>query len=140
MTALTKEEVIAQLQLALEKQSSESVDIVQKGSWYKINDGKSLRFSELEQMLTEVTSGKVANPVATKVTKQASVKAAAPKGPAAKMSKASPAKSATKSATKAAPKTAAKTSPSSQKGTGMTPKELWRAKITKVGGQAPRGC
>lgn len=106
MTALTKEEVIAQLQLALEKQSSETVNIVQKGSWYKINDGKSLRFSELEQMLTQASSGAVIAPVATKATKQASVKA----------------------------------STSSQKGTGMTPKELWRAKIAKVGGQAPRGC
>jgi hypothetical protein len=108
MTALTKEEVIAQLQLALEKQSSEKVDIVQKGSWYKINDGKSLRFSELEQMLTEVTSDKVANPVAIKAVKKAP--AAASKRPAAKTSKASPAKSATKSAAKAAPKTAAKAS------------------------------
>jgi hypothetical protein len=126
MTALTKEEVIAQLQLALEKQSSEKVDIVQKGSWYKINDGKSLRFSELEQMLTEVTSGKVANPVAIKAVKKAP--AAAPKRPAAKTSKDSPSKSA------------AKASSSSQKGTGMTPKELWRAKIAKVGGQVPRGC
>ena len=41
MTTLTKEEVIGQLQMALEKQSGQAVSIEQAGSWYKIDGGKS---------------------------------------------------------------------------------------------------
>ncbi|GGP73887.1 hypothetical protein [Shewanella ulleungensis] len=50
MTTLTKEEVISQLQIALEEQSGKAVLIEQAGSWYKIDGGKSVRFSELEKM------------------------------------------------------------------------------------------
>ncbi|MCL1113124.1 MULTISPECIES: hypothetical protein [Shewanella] len=53
MTTLTKEEVISQLQLALETQSGKAVSIEQAGSWYKIDGGKSVRFSELERMHAE---------------------------------------------------------------------------------------
>lgn len=54
MSKLTKEEVISTLEAALAKQEGRAVKIEQKGSWYKIDGGKSLRFSELEVMLAEI--------------------------------------------------------------------------------------
>ena len=111
MSKLTKEEVISSLETALSKAQGKSVTIEQKGSWYKIDGGKSLRFSDLEAMLAE--QGTVA--------------------PAAK---------ATPKAEKpnTAPKKAAPTKATASKSTtgGMTPKELWRAKLAGKG-QLPRG-
>ena len=81
MTTLTKEEVISQLQLALEKQSGKAVSIEQAGSWYKIDDGKSVRFSELESMHTQycptqvVAEAKTMAPTKAPVKKQPSKKA-----------------------------------------------------------------
>jgi hypothetical protein len=124
MSNLTKEEVIAQLQLALEKQSSEKIEIVQKGSWYKINEGKSLRFSDLEQMLADVNSG-------------SEVQAPAQKTTAAKTKPAKAATSASKTATK---KPAASNIHASTKSAGLTPKQVWREKLANAGGQTlPRG-
>ncbi|ABE55356.1 conserved hypothetical protein [Shewanella denitrificans OS217] len=118
MSNLTKEEVIAQLQLALEKQSSEKIEIVQKGSWYKINEGKSLRFSDLEQMLADVTSGREVQ------------------APAKKTTTTKPAKPATTSASKAPTKQPV----ASTKAAGLTPKQVWREKLANAGGQTlPRG-
>ncbi|UJF20539.1 hypothetical protein [Shewanella sp. OMA3-2] len=129
MTTLSKEDVISSLQAALEKQSGTAVNIEQSGSWYKIDGGKSVRFSELESMLAEMNSG------------SKSVTKAATKSTATKPT----AKKAT--ATKAKPAVAKKTSSASVKsalageGSGLTPKELWRAKLENAKGKntLPRG-
>ncbi|MBV7314587.1 hypothetical protein [Shewanella sp. NIFS-20-20] len=60
MSTLTKEEVISALQAKLEQQQQATVTIEQKGSWYKINGGKSIRFSEIEQMLMSCNDGEPA--------------------------------------------------------------------------------
>ncbi|MGS0675533.1 hypothetical protein [Shewanella sp. 125m-1] len=113
MSKLTKEEVISSLETALTQRDGQAVKIEQKGSWYKIDGGKSLRFSELEAMLAEV--GGNSAPVAAKVeTKTVAAK------PTAK---------------KATVKKAAK--PAAKNG-GKTPKELWREKLAGKG-QLPRG-
>ncbi|QQX82152.1 hypothetical protein JK628_10265 [Shewanella sp. KX20019] len=112
MSKLTKEEVISTLEAKLAKQEGQAVKIEQKGSWYKIDGGKSLRFSDLEAMLAE--SGSESAPVEAKAEKKAAVK------PAAK---------------KAAPKKATKVA---AKNGGKTPKELWRDKLAGKG-QLPRG-
>ncbi|QSX39375.1 hypothetical protein [Shewanella cyperi] len=119
MSKLTKEEVIAALEAALEQQQGRKVVIEQKGSWYKIDDGKSLRFGELEAMLAELSGA--AKPVAAK--------------------KAAPAKPTTAkpTAAKAAPtkKPAVKTDGNTG---GLTPKELWRQKLqAQRKNQLPRG-
>ncbi|MCL1048068.1 hypothetical protein L2755_00270 [Shewanella abyssi] len=103
MPKLTKEEVISTLEAKLAKQEGQAVKIEQKGSWYKIDGGKSLRFSELEAMLANM--GGESAPVEAKAVKQTAVK------PAAK---------------KVAPKKAAKNG-------GKTPKELWREKLAGKG-------
>ncbi|MDF0535267.1 hypothetical protein PY479_13400 [Shewanella sp. A32] len=53
MTTLTKENVISQLETLLSAKDGKQVTVEQSGSWYKIDGGKSVRFSELEQMLAE---------------------------------------------------------------------------------------
>ncbi len=119
MSNLTKEEVISALESALTKAQGTTVTIEQKGSWYKIDGGKSLRFSDLEAMLAEQSDAAPAE-------KKAPV---AKKSPAAK-----------KEPTKTAPKkTAPKAKPATKSTSGgMTPKELWRAKLAGKG-QLPRG-
>ncbi|MCG9697003.1 hypothetical protein [Shewanella sp. Isolate11] len=117
MSNLTKEEVISALESALTKAQGKTVTIEQKGSWYKIDGGKSLRFSEIEAMLAEQ-----GGTVAATTEKQPAEK----KAPAAK-----------KAPAKAAPKKAA-AKPAAKSGSGMTPKELWRAKLAGKG-QLPRG-
>jgi hypothetical protein len=86
MTTLTKEEVISQLQTALENQSGKPVSIEQAGSWYKIDGAKSVRFSELDAMHTNLkassvkkvplttTSGLVAEPRRKRIGKNCSEK------------------------------------------------------------------
>lgn len=54
MSKLTKEELINALTSLLEVQTNHPVSIVQKGGWYKINDEKSVRFSELDTMYREL--------------------------------------------------------------------------------------
>ncbi|BAJ01803.1 hypothetical protein [Shewanella violacea] len=118
MSKLTKEEVISALESALTVKQGSTVTIEQKGSWYKIDGGKSLRFSDLETMLTEQSGGKAsAEVVQTKA--KPDVKKAKPK--------AAPAK-----------KTKAKAITSSSSKGGKTPKELWREKLAGKG-QLPRG-
>ncbi|WP_025820231.1 hypothetical protein [Shewanella marina] len=78
MSKLTKEEVISELQAALEKQQNKAVVIEQNGSWYKIDGGKSVRFSELEQMHSELCSV-AATKVASKAAPTAKIKADKPK-------------------------------------------------------------
>ncbi|WP_028772360.1 hypothetical protein [Shewanella waksmanii] len=111
MSKLTKEEVISALESALSKQEGKAVAIEQKGSWYKIDGGKSLRFSELETMLAEMGGEAPA------------AKAEPAKAPAAKKS--------------AAKQPAAKKAAANKSG-GKTPKELWREKLAGKG-QLPRG-
>ncbi|MBQ4890976.1 hypothetical protein A9267_03585 [Shewanella sp. UCD-FRSSP16_17] len=119
MSNLTKEALIAELKAALEKQTSKTVEIEQKGSWYKIDGGKSLRFSDLEKMHLEVTQGQTEAPVAEKVVAK---KPAAKKAVAAK--------------TEAKKPTAKKADTSG----GKTPKELWREKLANAGKNTlPRG-
>lgn len=117
MSKLTKEEVISALESALATEQESAVTIEQKGSWYKIDGGTSLRFSELESMLTEL-SGE------TPAVKATAEKKAAPVAKAAKP------KTVTKPATK-------KAAPANTHG-GKTPKELWREKLAGKG-QLPRG-
>lgn len=112
MSKLTKEEVISTLEAALAKQEGQAVKIEQKGSWYKIDGGKSLRFSDLEAMLAEM--GGDSAPVAAKTDKKVAAKPAAKKAPAKKAAK-----------------------PAAKSG-GKTPKELWREKLAGKG-QLPRG-
>ncbi|MGZ9898110.1 hypothetical protein [Shewanella gaetbuli] len=117
MTALSKEAVISTLQAELEKQSGKAVTIEQSGSWYKIDGGKSVRFSELESMLASLTgSDEQAKPAKTS------------------------AKPAKKTATKQPTKAAVKKTESAANG-GLTPKQLWRAKLEKAAGKQtlPRG-
>ncbi|NMH64216.1 hypothetical protein [Shewanella salipaludis] len=111
MSKLTKEEVVNALENALSSQQNKRVSIEQKGSWYKIDGGKSLRFSELEAMLAELT------PQASPKAKTSAGKAAAPK---------------------AAAKPAAVKQAGAK---GKTPKELWREKLAALAGhqQLPRG-
>ncbi|MGX9459648.1 hypothetical protein ACWXWU_00200 [Shewanella sp. A14] len=115
MTTLTKEEVISQLQKALEQQSGSSVAIEQSGSWYKIDGAKSVRFSELESMHAELL---------------ASSEKSAPA--AVKPSAAIAAKPALKKQSKL------KEHPTSG---GLTPKQLWRQKLENTTGKQtlPRG-
>ncbi|QDE31498.1 MULTISPECIES: hypothetical protein [Shewanella] len=112
MTILTKEEVISQLQTALEQQSGKAVSIEQAGSWYKIDGGKSVRFSELESMHAELTASS-----AKKV----------------------PVKTTSKPAVKTAKKVAVNKVESTSG--GLTPKQLWRQKLENTTGKQtlPRG-
>lgn len=117
MSKLTKEEVISTLESALATKQGSTVTIEQKGSWYKIDGGKSLRFSELESMLAELT-GETLAPKATAEKKVA---------PVAKMMK-----------PKAMTKDATKKPASTNTHDGKTPKELWREKLAGKG-QLPHG-
>ncbi|MCE9678336.1 hypothetical protein LZP69_03880 [Shewanella sp. AS1] len=126
MSNLTKEEVISALETALSKAQGKTVSIEQKGSWYKIDGGKSLRFSDLEAMLAE--QGTEAPKAKTETVKTAKLKT--------EKAKAAKPKAAAKPA-KASPKTDAKGS-DAKANKGMTPKELWRAKLAGKG-QLPRG-
>ncbi|MCE9684757.1 hypothetical protein LZP73_00830 [Shewanella sp. AS16] len=82
MSKLTKEEVVNALETALSSQQNKRVSIEQKGSWYKIDGGKSLRFSELETMLAELTPQ--ASPKAKTSAGKAAAKPAAVKQTGAK--------------------------------------------------------
>lgn len=115
MSKLTKEEVISTLASALSTAKGQTVTIEQKGSWYKIDGGKSLRFSELEAMLAEQSNSMLTTEVA----------------PAAKKTPATAKKTAPANLAKA-------TETKSSSDSGMTPKALWRAKLTGKD-QLPRG-
>lgn len=114
MSKLTKEEVISQLEGFLSSQQGQTVSIEQKGSWYKIDGGKSLRFSELESMFAEFNTENTTEKAETPTPVVEKVQAA----PKAKTIK------------------AAKTQ--TTKAAGQTPKELWRQKLAGQG-QLPRG-
>ena len=122
MSKLTKEEVINALESALAAKQGSTVTIEQKGSWYKIDGGKSLRFSDLDTMLTELSGGEAAAEV-TQTQAKPVAKTAKPKAAA---------KATSTNKTRAGAVTT-----SSSKG-GKTPKELWREKLAGKG-QLPRG-
>ncbi|WP_299494340.1 hypothetical protein [uncultured Shewanella sp.] len=115
MSKLTKEEVISQLEGFLTSQQGKTVSIEQKGSWYKIDGGKSLRFSELESMFAEFNTETGTQKADTPTTVQTS----------------SPTAAKVKTVKVAHTQTTTKTS-------GQTPKELWRQKLAGQG-QLPRG-
>ncbi|MCL1123444.1 hypothetical protein [Shewanella surugensis] len=125
MSKLTKEEVISQLEGLLSSQKGQTVSIEQKGSWYKIDGGKSLRFSELEAMFAEF------NHTESNI---------------AKSDTAIPNKKDTQTTPKIEPKSAAKKTikvatiqhNAVTLSAGQTPKELWLQKLAGQG-QLPRG-
>lgn len=123
MSKLTKEEVINALESALAAKQGSTVTIEQKGSWYKIDGGKSLRFSDLDTMLTELSGGEAAAAEVTQTQAKPVAKTAKPKAAA---------KATSTNKTRAEAVTT-----SSAKG-GKTPKELWREKLAGKG-QLPRG-
>ncbi|AZG36005.1 MULTISPECIES: hypothetical protein [Shewanella] len=115
MTTLTKEEVISQLQTALENQSGKPVSIEQAGSWYKIDGAKSVRFSELDAMHANLTASSVKKvPLTTtcglvaEPRRKESAKTAAKKTPTKKVQSTSG---------------------------GLTPKQLWRQKLENTIGK-----
>ena len=113
MSKLTKEEVISQLEGYLSSQQGQTVSIEQKGSWYKIDGGKSLRFSELESMFAEFNTG--AGTETAEVPTQVKANTPTP----AKTIKVAKVQTTTNA-------------------TGQTPKALWRQKLAGQG-QLPRG-
>lgn len=82
MSKLNKEEVIEQFTAAFVAQNGKAPTIEQKGSWFKVEDGKSVRLAELAEMAAEL-----ANNVETASAPAAEVKPKAEaKAPAAKAS------------------------------------------------------
>ncbi|MGB0894503.1 MAG: hypothetical protein ACPGUD_08860 [Parashewanella sp.] len=116
MPKLTKEETISALEAAILKHEGNKVSIEQKGSWYKIDGGKSLRFSELEAMLESFGSESSAKATT------ATAKKAEPKQ-------------------KAQPKAKAVAEKNENKASGKLPKELWLERLISIGGTftLPRG-
>ena len=76
MSKLTKEDVILKLTSALSVKEGRKVHIEQKGGWFKIDGGKSLRFSQLESLLENET--KASKSVTTEPVEKISKKMAAP--------------------------------------------------------------
>ncbi|TKB50460.1 hypothetical protein FCL40_04710 [Ferrimonas sediminicola] len=112
MSKLNKEEVLQQLNDAYLAKHGKAPTIEQKGSWFKVDGGKSLRLGDLAEMVSELTGGA----------------AAADTAPKAEPKKSAPAKKA------AAPKKAAKASGNG----GLSPKQLWAQKLAQ-GSTLPRG-
>ncbi|GAA4880789.1 hypothetical protein GCM10023333_13740 [Ferrimonas pelagia] len=113
MSKLNKEEVIAQFTAAYLAKNGQEPTIEQKGSWFKVDGGKSVRLGDLAEMAAEL----------------AGEAPAAPAAPAPKAEK--------KAAPKAKPAATAKTVVKSSKG-GKTAKQLWAEKLGK-GNKLPRG-
>ncbi|SDJ27294.1 hypothetical protein SAMN04488540_106150 [Ferrimonas sediminum] len=112
MSKLNKEEVLQQFNDAYLKKHGKAATIEQKGSWFKVDGGKSLRLGDLADMVQEMSSGAT----------EAEVAAAAEK-PVTK---------------KAAPKAKAKAVKSGNG--GLSPKQLWAQKLAANKGNAlPRG-
>ncbi len=114
MPKLTKEETINALEAAILKHEGRKVTVDQKGSWYKIDGEKSLRFGDLESMLQSFDSGS-ASDVVKKTPKAKSVAKVEPK---------------TKTATKAKKTAVMKTKNSNG---GKLPKEFWLDRLTTIG-------
>ncbi|WP_298440000.1 hypothetical protein [uncultured Ferrimonas sp.] len=110
MSKLNKEEVIAQFTAAYLAKHGKEPTIEQKGSWFKVDDGKSVRLAGLAEMAAELAG-------------------AAPTAAAEKV--------AVKKEAKAKPAAKKATVKASGNG-GLTPKQLWAQKIGN-GGKLPRG-
>ncbi|MBY5991550.1 hypothetical protein [Ferrimonas balearica] len=118
MSKMTKEEVIAQFTAAYIAKHGKEPQIEQKGSWFKVDDGKSVRLGELADMAAELAGAAPAE--------------AAPK---AEAKKPAPKKAAAKPA---APKKA-KSAPKATGGKGgLSPKDAWAQKLSQ-GSKLPRG-
>ncbi|MBY5920475.1 hypothetical protein [Ferrimonas balearica] len=116
MSKLIKEEVIAQFTAAYLAKHGKAPQIEQKGSWFKVDDGKSVRLGELAEMAAELAGDA---PVAAPEAKAAPVKKTAkPKAAPAKAQK-------------------AKVKASGDKG-GLSPKDAWAKNLAK-GSKMPRG-
>ncbi len=74
MSKLIKEEVIAQFTAAYVAQHGKQPVIEQKGSWFKIDDGKSVRLAELAAMATQFGDLIPAQPQAVVAKKTAAAK------------------------------------------------------------------
>jgi hypothetical protein len=122
MTNMTKEEVIGALEVALLQKEGRAIKIEQKGSWYKIEDGKSLRFSELEAMLASLSTAVISTAKSPVTQKKVE---------------------ADKTVTEAKTIKPAQAAPAVKQGNngGKTPKQLWREKLTSQKGKytLPRG-
>ncbi|WP_426417110.1 hypothetical protein [Aestuariirhabdus sp. LZHN29] len=109
MSKLDKEQVLADFVAAYEGAHGKAPQVDQKGSWYSVDGGKSVRLSDLADMTAELSGG--AAPAKTD--------AAPKKAPAAK-------KATAPKAAKPKAKAKAKTATT---GGGLTPKELWKQKL-----------
>ncbi|USD35653.1 MULTISPECIES: hypothetical protein [Ferrimonas] len=117
MSKLNKEEVLQQFNDAYLKKHGKAATIEQKGSWFKVDGGKSLRLGDLADLAQELSSGAA----------EAEVAAPAEKAPAKKTV-----------AKKAAPK--AKPQAVKSGNGGLSPKQLWAQKLASNKGNAlPRG-
>ncbi|SHG89534.1 hypothetical protein [Ferrimonas marina] len=120
MSKLNKEEVIAQFTAAYLAKNGKEPQIEQKGSWFKVDGGKSVRLGELAEMINELGGAEASAPA---------------KQPEA-------AKPADKPVAK---KAAAKQKPAKKKAVatsgngGLTAKQLWAQKVGQ-GNRLPRGC
>ncbi|RRJ85331.1 hypothetical protein [Aestuariirhabdus litorea] len=101
MSKLDKEQVLAEFTAAYTKANGKAPEIDQKGSWYSVDGGKSVRLADLAEMTTELSGAPAKAEPAPK-------KAAAPKKAPAAKAKAKPATT----------------------GGGLTPKQLWKQKLS----------
>ncbi|EKE70933.1 hypothetical protein [Gallaecimonas xiamenensis] len=102
MATLDKDQVLADFTAAYHAKNGKNPEIEQKGSWYAIDGGKSVRLADIADMTAELTGG-----------------AAAPKAEPKK----APAKAAPKAAAKA-PAKASKPKVTASNG-GLLPKAYW---------------
>ncbi|TKB57439.1 hypothetical protein [Ferrimonas aestuarii] len=114
MSKLNKDEVLQQLNDAYLAKHGKAPSIEQKGSWFKVDGGKSLRLADLADLVEELKSGdSEAAPAPKAETKKEAPKKAAPK-------KAKPAKKSSNG--------------------GLSAKELWAQKLAANSGSTlPRG-
>ncbi|WP_115719025.1 hypothetical protein [Gallaecimonas mangrovi] len=104
MATLDKDQVLAEFTAAYNAKNGKDPEIEQKGSWYAVDGGKSLRLADIAALTAELSGAKAAAPAE---------KAAAPK--------AAPKKEAAKPVAKKASKPKAAASSNG----GMYPKAFW---------------
>ena len=84
MATLDKEKVLAAFSAAYEAKHGKAPEVEQKGSWYAIDGGKSVRLADLDAMTQELTGdAPAAKPAAKKAAPKAAAKTAPAKKPAA---------------------------------------------------------
>lgn len=153
MSKLDKEQVLADFSKAYEKANGKAPTIEQKGSWYNVDGGKSIRLADFVTLTEELQQGKTETQTKSKkeekpkkaaTAKADDKKAPAKKAPAKKAD--APKKAEPKKATvkKAAPKKAAakeKKPKVQSSGTGLLPKDAWLQYLSEQNEdcRAPRG-